>query len=142
MTYFFKHRRDRQHLNTQCETSLKPIYFDARRVLHCVHQVVSIKSSLKVPMVGGQFVPLARVFRGGNSLHHQGRFWNGLWLSLFWAVWISFPPLGNRFLSCRSVGVTWLKYSPQESFPGIGMQTLEETCFPAAVTNLEICLSG
>ena len=68
-------------------------------VLCSVHQVVSIKSSLKVLVVGGWFMPLTRVFCAGNSLHHQGRFWNGLWLSLFWAVWISFRPLWVTGLS-------------------------------------------
>ena len=44
-------------------------------------------------------MPLTRVFCAGNSLHRQGRFWNGPWLSLFWAVWISFRPLWVTGLS-------------------------------------------
>ena len=138
MTYFFKHRRDGQHLNSQCETSLKPIYFDARR-------------SVTLCTSGGQhqIKPESPNGRWLVCAPYQGSPWwklpapSGKILEWTVVVWISFPPpLGNRSLSCRSLGVTWLKYSPKESFSGIGMQTLGETRFPAAVTNLEICLSG
>lgn len=129
-------------LNAWWRTSLKPIYFWCQKECWlCVHQVVSIKSSLKVLMVGGWLCPLLGVVRGGNPAP-SGKILEWIVVVIVLGVWISFLLLWWQGLSHVWVTRSHVAQIQPRSFSGIGMQTLGETHFPAAVTNLEICLSG
>lgn len=106
-------------------------------IIYCIN-APSIKSSLRVPGYVAGLCSLSGYLQGaGGSCgqYHRWRWWNELWWSLFLAVHLTFLPyLGNRCLSCRSLGGKWLKQNQLESFLGLTDKHLERDIFSAAVT--------